>query len=257
MKAWIFLLVMATLFVASPAAAKGPIELEICGSSECRGFGWAPRERAHETLVTGLVALYDDFTFVSAPPLAGYYELRLTADWYAWDRAFYVPTRAVAEVQSSWVRIPSALAAALRGATVGLEPRPRPTLERVVVNGHPVDDAAAYAGVFDHLGTAQPPPPETPRAELELRASAANPWTDERKSVEYFPSANVIHRETEWVVATAALAERIEADLAEAARAHGAGPAWPSYLSLAALVAGGGGLAWLRLGRRRSRARAT
>jgi hypothetical protein len=256
MKAWI-LLAVVTLAVASPAAAKGPIDLKICGASECRAFGWAPRERAHETLVTGVVALYDDFAFVSSPPLAGYYELQLRADWNAGDRAFYVPTRAVAEVHSSWVRVPPALAAALRGATAGLEPRPRPTLERVVVNGHLVDDATAYAAVFDRLGRAHPLPPETPRAELEVRASAANPWTDERGSVEYFPSANVIHREAEWVVAPAALAERIEDDLADVARAHDPRPAWPSYLSLAALVAGGGGLAWLKLGRRRSRARAT
>jgi hypothetical protein len=201
--------------------------------------------------------LNDDFTFVSAPPLAPYYEARLTADSYAWDHAFYVPTRAVAEVQSSWVRVPRELAAALRRATAGLEPRPPPTFERVLVNGHAIDDTAAYAAVFSDLGTAQPPPPETPRAELELRASAANPWTDEHRSVEYFPSVDVIHRETEWVRAPAALAERIEDDLAEAARAEDPRPAWPSFLTLVALLAGGGGLAWLRLGRRRSRAHVT
>jgi hypothetical protein len=54
MRTRVFLLAMVALAVTSPAAAKGPIALEICGASECRDFRWTPASRTHEALVTGL-----------------------------------------------------------------------------------------------------------------------------------------------------------------------------------------------------------
>ncbi len=71
----------ATLSLAPPAAAKGPIELEICGASECRTF----RDRTHWRLVTGVLEVYGAFSFARTSEPARYYELRITgpgiAEW--------------------------------------------------------------------------------------------------------------------------------------------------------------------------------
>ena len=248
-------LVVAMLAAPAPAPAKGPISLELCGVSACRTFAWVPSERANERLVHGVVALHEDFAFVSAPPLAPYYALQLEADWYEWDSVFYLPAHGVAEVQSSWLRVPRPLASALRAATAGLDPQPRPTLARVVVNGRPAADPPAYGAVFDRLPKAAPPPPETPRARIRLATGARTPWTDEPRAVDYVPTADLLHREAEWVRAPADLAQLIEDDLRAGAAEKRS--AWPSYLSLAALLAGAGGVVWLRRARRRLRASAT
>ena len=244
----------AALACAGTAPAKGPIDLQICGASECRDFAFVPGKSRNARLVTGLVAAEQSFAFASPAPLGPWYAVRLTSEWYEWPALAYAPEARLLKRNDSWVRIGRRTAAAVDRATRGLRPKPRPVIERALVNGLPSASPRVYGDVFGRLPTAPVPPPGTPVAEIRLVAGEETPWTDGRR-IEYFPAVNVLRRSGEWVRAPAPLAGRIEEDLASV-RKDADGVGWPATVSVLALAGGLALIGWLTLGRRRRVARA-
>ncbi len=246
---------LIVLAAAAPAAAKGPIELRVCGASECAtfkapfaGMADAPQSE-HARLVTSVANLERNFDFTGPPPLASYYALTLSSDFYDWSDIAYVPEHQVARVGSNWVNLSGGLADALTEAIGGLEPKAAPEIRRAVVNGQESRDPEAYALAFGELPPAQAPPPGTPKSVIRLETAEPTPWTDGRP-LEYYPSTDTISREGEWVRASEVVSTRIEDDL-EAVKGDAGGRTWPGYLTGAALVLAVAAVAWLALRRRR------
>jgi len=202
----------ATLVLAPPAAAKGPLELEVCGASECRTF----TDRTRWRLVTGVLDLYGAFSFASTPPPAPYYELKVNGpgmgEWLGNDRTIYfVPSRAVTRTPSSWIKLGPALVRALRRAVDGLRPWPQPDLARVTVDGRTVE-LAGYSALLGDLPAAEPAPELGDAVETRVSFERRTPWTTTRRSLQYFPAQRILHRDTAWFRPPAEVVRRIEAD---------------------------------------------
>ena len=239
----------AALACSGSALAKGPIDLRICGATECRAFAFVPGKRQNADLVTGLVDADQSFVFQSPPRLGPWYELALASDSYELFTVAYAPEAGVVKRKDTWIAVTPRTRAALRQATRGLAPRPRPIIERALVNGLPSANPSVYAGMFGPLPPAPAPPPGTPAAEIRLATRGQTPWTDGRR-IEYFPAANVLRRSGEWVAAPDALARRIEEDLTTV-RKEADGLGWPAVASVLLLAAGLAAAAWATLRRRR------
>lgn len=239
---------------AATAPAKGPIDLRVCGASDCREFAFVPGMPRNARLVTGLVNAEQSFAFTSPAPLGPWYDLELSSDWYDWSPLAYAPEARRLKRNDSWIAVDRRTLAALRRAASGLEPKPRPAIQRALVNGLPSADPAVYGGIFGPLPAAPVPPPGTPVAQIRLVAGDETPWTDGHR-IEYFPAANVLRRSGEWVRAPGPLANRIEDDLASV-RKEADGVGWPAVLSVLALAGGLLLAGRATLGRRRRVARA-
>src|SRR5919106_3767954 len=103
----------ALLVPASPATAKGPVTVKICGQDDCvivkDDFTDAPY--AGNGLVNS-----DSLDFGDAPPPSSYYSLELKADWMEQDTSYFVPASGVLRVGSNWLALGGADAAAPRAA---------------------------------------------------------------------------------------------------------------------------------------------
>jgi hypothetical protein len=204
--------VAAALSLAPTAGAKGPLDLQICGASDCRTF----HDRTHWRLVTGVLDVYGAFSFARTSEPARYYELRIKGpgmeEWLGEDRAIYfVPSRGVVRSPSTWIRPRAALLRSLRAAVRGLRPWPLPTPTRVTVNGRTAEPAA-YEALLGVLQGAEPAPDLGDPVEIRFFFARATAWTTSRRPIRYFPAQNIIHRDTEWFRPPSELARRIERD---------------------------------------------
>ena len=202
----------AALVLAPPAAAKGPLSLEICGAGECRRFA----DRTHWRLVTGVLDLYGAFRFARTSPPARYYELKVNGpglgEWLGEDRTIYfVPSRAVARTPSSWIKPGPALVRSLRRAVDGLPPWPRPELTAVTVNGR-LTEAAPYERLLGDLPVADPGPALGDAVEIRVSFERRTPWTTTRRALQYFPAQRILHRDTAWFRPPAEVARQVEVD---------------------------------------------
>ena len=241
---------LAALALPPAAAAKGRVNLEICGAQECRHFVGDPVHplRTDWALAMGVLNLPDSFTFMASPPLSPYYKLQLEADWYEWSPLAYVPDADVVRTSAGWVRVDRPTAKQLREATFLLEPFPAPTIERVRVNGRAVADAAVYGGLFAKLPPADPPLGGTPGAKIVAKAAAPNPWTDNAR-LTYYPTRNVLQRDTEVVRVPDALAAQIESDLRREGVQGRRG--WGSSIVFGLVLTGALFVGWLTFYRRK------
>jgi hypothetical protein len=227
---------LAVLFVlASPAAAKGPVTVKICGQDDCVSvqddFTDAPY--AGNGLVNS-----DSLDFGDAPPPSPYYSLELEADWMEQDTSYFVPASGVLRVGSNWLALGGADAAALRAAIGDLAPFPPPRLTRAIVGGKRARDAAPYRALLGNLPAADSVPALAGVVEIVLRADRPNPWTDVRRPFEYYPRQNLLHRQVEWLSVPLRLAAVIERDAGLAAPAGPTRSSWPGYLAAIFLALG-------------------
>jgi hypothetical protein len=220
---------LAVLFVlASPAAAKGPVTVTICGQDDCvtvkDDFTDAPY--AGNGLVNS-----DSLDFGDTPPPSPYYSLELKADWMEQDTSYFVPTGGVLRVGSNWLALGSGDAAALRAAFGDLAPFPPPRLTRALLDGRPAANAAPYFALLGALPAADYAPPLARRVEIVLRADRPNPWTDVRRPFEYYPRHNLLHRQVEWLSVPPRLAAVIERDAGIVTAGGPSRSTWPGYLA--------------------------
>jgi hypothetical protein len=229
------------LVLAGPAAAKGPIDLEVCGSSDCKTLKSTPGSEENWELMGGLLNP-DDLDFAPAPPPGPYYRLQAKADWLENSLTetsfFYVPVANTLRAGSNWLRPDRKLSVAVAAATRGLEPFPRPTLTRVLVNGRTASDPAAYEALLGKLPPGNVVPDLGSRIEIVLRSERPSPWTSVLRPLEYFPRVNLLHRQVEWFSVSPRLAEQIEEDAGIVAAAADSRSSWPSYLAAVLLGLG-------------------
>jgi hypothetical protein len=246
---------LAAAALAAPAAAKGPVDVVICGAAECREFRWAPHETetsdANADLAIELVNLGQSFAFAETPELAPFYRVQLEVPGMTFAPLTIVPSARVAARSASWVRLNGRTLATFRRVASGIEPFPAPEIDRATVNGRPVDSPASYEAVFETLDEASAPPAGTPHAEIRFRASDPNPWTDGRGPVTYYPTADTLRRSGEWVRASPELVKLIEDDLVSV-RKEESGLSMPAMASSVALVFGLVAVGWMTLMRRRA-----
>jgi hypothetical protein len=221
--------VLAALFVlASPAAAKGPVTVKICGQDDCitvkDDFTDAP-------YAAGGFVNTDSLDFAPSPAPSPYYSLELEAEWMERDTAYFVPASGALRVGSNWLALGRADAAALRAAIGQLAPFPPPRLTRALVDGRLAANAAPYFALLEALPVAEYPPPLARKVEIVLRADRPNPWTDMRRPFEYYPRQNLLHRQVEWRIVPAGVAAVIERDAGLVAAARSSRSMWPGYLA--------------------------
>ncbi len=221
MKRTLATLVALAALVAAPAVqAKGPASMTICGRDECRQF----MSQNHQALVFGVLETYFGSRRESAPPLAPYYTLELDG-WDDWDSSIYVPSVELVGSNKGWSNPTSRTETSLERAVERLEPFPA-EIASVTVDGVATDDAAAFTVLFDELPPTQAVL-DVPPVEIEVRG-LPEAWVDRVRAIEYFPEAQVLRRDHEWVKVSPEVAAVIEGDTDDAR-------SWPSALWLAPL----------------------
>lgn len=201
------LAVLAALALPAQVNAKGPTSLEVCGLSSCITV----KDRVNPDLVYGVLNLLRVpwERFVSAPPLAPYYELRFDAEWLD-DMGSFVPSAGLAKAGSSWIQVDQALLGLLERAVTDLEPLPTPELTRALTGDRPAADPSAYEVLFDPLAPAELPV-GAERIEIVLEAGRPTPWTIDQL-IGYYAGTGIISRDGTWFALPATLADRVEGD---------------------------------------------
>src|SRR5918995_5610183 len=208
---------LTALFVsASPAAAKGPVTVKICGQDDCIKVKDDVTD-VHGS--AGSIVMTDSLDFAAAPALGPYYSLEIKGYWYDRDTFYFVPGSGVLRVGSNWLALADKDVASLRAALRALAPFPSPQLTRALVDGRPAANAAPYFALLGALPAADNPPALARKVEIVLRADRPNPWTDVRRPFEYYPRRNLLHRQVEWLSVPPQLAAVIERDARIAAPA--------------------------------------
>jgi hypothetical protein len=243
-------LVLAPALALAPgAAAKGPFMLDVCGSSGCTQIS---SEGDDDDLVFGLLDLVYNppvDAVGSAPPPAPYYELGFTFEGGEKQQLFLVPGAGFLRTAATWVRLGAGELAGYERLAAGLEPWPRPELERVRVDGREAADPAPYEGLLGALEPAGWPEEPGELIEIEPDFGRATPWTANR--LRYFPADRLLWREDEILRVPEELARAIGRDAglaanlppaatAPSAAEAGDGTGFPWALILA--VAAGAGL---------------
>ena len=214
------LVLLVALALVPEATAKGPVTLQICGTADCRKLHTSD----HGRLVHGVFDLVDSFDFARWPPPAPYYELRFKEDsvrsWLGNGPMFLVLRHDALGIGGEWRRVPRRLSASLEGATRGLRPFAPPRLTKVVVDGARAPDPGPYSALLRRLpSTEEGWSPR--RVSIAFHSGRVTPWTDPALPLDYYPRDRVLHRETEWLAVSPALAATIERDARLAPRVTG------------------------------------
>lgn len=225
----------ALLVLASPAGAKGPMTVKICGQNDCITVkdDFTDPHGPGGTLVNT-----DALDFAAAPAPGPYYTLEIGGEWLDRETYYFVPEADVLRVGSNWLALRDKDITSMRSATRGLAPFPAPKLTRALVDGRPAANAAPYFALLGTLPAADYPPALARRVEIVLRADRPNPWTDVRRPLEYYPRLNLLHRQVEWRSVPPRLAAVIERDAGVVAATRPSRSVWPSYLAAVLLGLG-------------------
>jgi hypothetical protein len=218
----------ALLAAASPAVAKGPVTVKICGRDDCITVkdDFTDPHGPGGTLVNT-----DSLDFAASPAPGPYYSLQLRGYWTERGTFYFVPASGVLRVGSNWLALADAEVASLSAALRGLAPFPPPQLTRTLVDGRPAANAASYVALLGTLPAADYPPPLARKVEIVLRADRPNPWTNVRRPLEYYPRLNLLHRQVEWLSVPPRLAAVIERDAGIVVASGPTRSTWPGYLA--------------------------
>jgi hypothetical protein len=261
-------ILVVALVLAAPAAAKGPVSVEVCGATGCEILGPFPAHGAPLSGVASTLLNTGDLDLAAMPPPGPFYSLDLRADWLDdLDPAFYVPDAGVLRAGGGWLGLDRAVAAELRRATAGIEPWPWLGLRSVRVGARETTRAAPYEVLLHRLRNAEPPPFSADRIAVHVEPNglerpdyAGTPWTNPAMIIDWVPSHGVLYRDGAWFRVPPGLGDRLarDAGLARPAPAEPASVPWGliagAIAASALAVAAGVGLT-LRT-RRRARAAA-
>ena len=250
----------AALATATPAAAKGPVDVKICGATECVRIHAGEGPAQGSALAYGLLDVGSSVDFVPAPPAQPWYSVEYDAGWF--DQAGTMPyADGLLGIGNSWVRPTLPVAMSLKRFTRDLEPRPAVTIRAATVNGESVVDPAAYEALLADLPIGDPPDRLGRAVVIRLTPDVVTQWADPERSFAYFPPQRLLRRGPEWHTVPQDVAATIEADAglgppsAPAAASASGFPAGDLAAVLAALAAVGLGV--VVVSRRRTRSRAT
>ena len=238
------LILVVALVLAAPAAAKGPVSVDVCGASGCETLGPFPAHGAPLSGVASTLLNTGDLDLAAMPPPGPFYSLDLRADWLDdLDRSFYVPDAGVVRAGGSWLGLDRAVAAELRRATAGIEPWPWLGLRSVRVGAGEATRVAPYEALFDRLSSADPPPYTADRIPVDAEPNwlkhpdyPGTPWTNPAMIVDWVPSHGVLYRDGAWFRVPPGLGDRLASD-AGLARPAPAEPASVPWALMAGVIA--------------------
>jgi hypothetical protein len=213
---------ITALVLATPAQAKGPVSVDVCGASGCETLGPFP---AHGALFSGVASALlnhgdGELDLAEMPPPGPFYTLDLRAGWLDdLDPSFYVPEARALRFGGSWLRLDRSAVSDFRTATEGIEPWPWLGLRSVRLGRHEAARPAPYDVLFRRLTSADPPPYTAERISvvaepnrLERPEYAGTPWTDPRVIIEWVPSHSVVYRDGAWFRVPPGLGEQLARD---------------------------------------------
>jgi hypothetical protein len=238
------LVVALGLALAAPAAAKGPVTIEICGMDGCATAG---KEQAH---TTSTLLNWIELDLAQMPPPSPYYEIRRRADWLQDEvLIFYVPSAEVLRLASNWLQLDGRTAARLRVAARGLEPWPWPRVWEASVGGREARNPRLYEALLRPLPATESPPYDANRLPVIMRSwvkrseHQLTPWTNRSLIVDWVPGHGVVYRDGEWLRLPGWLHRQLQQDAGLAPSAPRVTvqpePALPSALVAGVIVATG------------------
>ena len=247
------------LGTAAPAAAKGPVDVKICGATECVRIHAGEGPAQGSALAYGLLDVGYSPDFAEAPRAQPWYSVEFEADWFGQEGTMPYADGLLG-VGNSWVRPRLPLAMSLKRFTRDLEPRPAVTIKAAMVNGRPAADPAAYNALLGDLPLGDPPDRLGRAVVIRLTPDVVTQWADPERSLAYFPPQRLLKRGPEWRTVPESLAATIEADagLTKPAPPPPSASGFPTgdlaaVLATLAVV----GLVVALVSRRRTRSRAT
>jgi len=245
----VFLVALAALAIASPAAAKSN-EMTVCGASGCATIPAVDHRFADALLRWG------DPEFVTPPAIGAYFELKSEMLSPEGLPAYFVPSgraiKASFTGRPEWIASRPGAEAALRASLPNLRPWPAPKLTRVLIGAREATKSDPYLHLFDDFPAAAPPPLGATRVPIVLRSERPSPWTDGYNRLEFAPGKMLLHRGDEWVQLPTALGEQIKGDVGLIPPNSTSGFAWAIVGGLlGALAVSVGAMALTRMSRRR------
>ena len=188
-----FLVAVAALAIASPAAAKSN-EMTVCGASGCATIP-AVDHRFADALLR-----WSDPQFVTPPAIGPYFELKAEMLSPESPPAYFVPSgqaiKASFTGRPEWIASRPGAEAALRASLPNLRPWPAPKLTRVLIGAREATKFDPYLHLFDDFPAAAPPPLSVKRVPIVLRSERPSPWTDGYNRLEFAPAEMLLHRGT-------------------------------------------------------------
>jgi hypothetical protein len=249
----------AALAAAAPASAKGPVDVKICGATQCVTIHAGEGPTQGSALAYGLLDVGSSADFVAAPPAQPWYSVEFEADWFGRDGTMPYADGLLG-IGNSWVRPRLPVAMSLKRFTRDLEPRPAVTIRAATVNGKAVADPAAYDALLADLPFGDPPDRLGRAVVMRLTPDVVTQWADPARSFAYFPPQRLLRRGPEWLTVPEDVAATIEADagLAKPDPPPASASGFPAgdlaaVLATLAVVA----LAVVLISRRRTRSRGT
>jgi hypothetical protein len=253
-------LATAALTAASPAAAKGPVDVTICGATECVEIHAGEDGRTQgSALAYGLLDVGSSPDFVAAPPAQPWYSVELDADWFG-RNATMPYADGLLGVGNSWVRPRLPVAMSLKRFTRELEPRPPVEIRAATVDGEPVADPGAYDALLGELPIGVPPDRLGRAVVIRLTPDVVTQWADPERSLAYFPPQRLLRRGPDWVRVPDAVAATIESDaglVSKQPAAPSAASGFPAGDVAAALAVLAAAVGLVLVSRRRRQSRAT
>lgn len=212
----------AFLLLVSPAAAKGPLSVELCGLSGCASAFAYPSP--HAAPLDGLV----DWSRLDLAPLPApgpYYEIRRKADWIQdAEPWFYVQGAGAIQIGRSWLRLDKETAARLRAVARRVEPWSWTGFSDVRLRGRRAAEPLLYEALLGHLPRAESPAPGSAhfpllaRTRMKRPEHQLSPWTDGRTELDWYPTQRVLYRDGEWLRVPEWLQRRMRIDAGLVAR---------------------------------------
>jgi hypothetical protein len=205
----LLLTLSVALTVTTSAAAKELKEVKICGPASC----------ARVTDATAMDRLTSAVGDARGPsPVAGYYAVTVTVaegDQESSWQVYYIPSsRLVRGIGQSgraeWLTLSADTVAAFDAAAVGLAAFEKPVLSGASVGGKAVrGDATSYLDLYSVGTPYRGSTRNAPWVKIELRSSAATPWTDGNNTLGYSPKRHLLRRDGQIVRVSKALGNRL------------------------------------------------
>ncbi|MGH2995008.1 MAG: hypothetical protein ACRDON_05670 [Gaiellaceae bacterium] len=194
------LVVAFGLALAAPAAAKGPVTIEVCGMDGCAIAG---KEQAHST---STLLNWVELELTQMPPPGPYYEIRRRAGWLEDEvPIFYIPSADVLRLASNWLVLDERTATRLRVAARGLEPWPWTGVQEASVGGRKAQNPLLYEALLRPLPATESPPYDADRmpvimlSRVKRSEHQLTPWTNRSLIVDWLPAHGVVYRDGEWL----------------------------------------------------------
>jgi hypothetical protein len=205
------LVLAAALLAAGPAAAKGVVDVEVCGASECATIHAGEARAEGSALAYGLLDVGTSVRFARTPPAQPWYSVTVEADWFG-DPRTMTYADGLLGVDNHWIDPNSPVATWLKRLTRDLAPKPTVTVVQATVNGRAASDPAAYGALLGDLPLADPPDRLGRSTVIRLTPDAATSWADPDRPLGYFAPQRLLKRGPEWLRVPDDLAAAIAAD---------------------------------------------